>query len=246
MKPKQPRTEKLEKHGPFISFLKWLLRIFIRPPLVSGMSLPETPAIILANHKGAAGPLVLSLYFPKLFVPWGHYQMTEGYRRRFDYLYRVFYQQKLGKGKIASFILATLFGLVSKLIYNGMRVIPSYPDLRLRKTLKISFAHLDSGNNVLVFPEDSRAGYRDVPTTYFGGFAILALEYYQKTGINVPIVPVHFSKQDGLIAIGESIPIKSLVDQGMGRKEITAYFEQLAQSMFEEYVQSKKSNPIDT
>ncbi|NLZ61541.1 MAG: hypothetical protein GX904_01950 [Acholeplasmataceae bacterium] len=237
---RQQRVRKVLKHNLFITFLKGLLRLFVRKPQIVGEQLPTKPSIILANHKGAAGPLVLSLYFPALFVPWGHYQMTEGYLRRFDYLYRVFYRTKLGKGKVASFILAVLFGLVSKLIYNGMHVIPSYPDLRLRRTLRISFAHLDEGNNVLVFPEDSNSGYHDVPNSFFGGFAVLAIEYYRRTKNDVPITPVFFSKPDRLIAIGESISIKSLLDQGMGRRDITKHFEVLCDTLHKKYVIDKK------
>ncbi len=221
----------LKRHGFFTTLLKSFLKFFIRKPRIIGTTDLPKPAIIIANHKGAAGPMVLSLYFPCLFVPWGHYQMTEGYRRRFDYLYRVFYRQKLKKGKFVAFWLALLFGLVSKLIYNGMRVIPSYPDIRVRKTLKISEAHLDQGNSVLVFPEDSRRGYEDLPATYFGGFAALAIDYWRRHGRDVPIIPVYFSKQERLIIIGESCQISELLKRGLDREQITLHFAKIAREL---------------
>jgi hypothetical protein len=238
---KQKPTQKLHKHGPVIAFLKGLLKLLVRRPEIIGAKLPDEPMILLANHKGAAGPLSLSLYFPQLFIPWGYYQMTESFPRRFDYLYRVFYRQKLGMNKAGSFILALLFGLVSKLIYNGMKVIPSYPDLRLRKTLRESFAHLEAGNNVLVFPEDSRSGYHDIASSYHGGFSLLAIEYYRKTGVDVPIVPVYFSKPKRLIVIGESESISSLLARGLNRKKITEHFHDIAEKMYLKHVSTEKT-----
>ncbi len=73
-----------------------------------------------------------------------------------------FYQQKLGYGKVKSFIIATGFALISKILYNWMRVVPTYTDMRLTKTMKISMEAINNNEPILIFPENSDTGYYDV------------------------------------------------------------------------------------
>lgn len=68
--------------------------------------------------------------------------MTEKYTVRWKYLYHVFYTQKLGYNKFSAFILATLFGVISKMLYNGMQLISTYPNVKFRNTINVSIEHL--------------------------------------------------------------------------------------------------------
>ena len=141
------------KHGFIFSPATKIAKLFKKKPKIYNLNDEELEkGIIASNHSAASGPLTLSLYFPVFFVPWGTHEMTENYKNRWNYLYHIFYTQKLGYGKFKSFILATLFGVISKMLYNGMQLIPTYSDINLKHTINLSIAHLEKGNSILIFP----------------------------------------------------------------------------------------------
>ncbi len=195
---------KIEKHNWFIRLIKFIIRkIRTAPQLIFSEEELPCEAIYIANHSGAAGPLTLSVYFPVVLVPWGAYPMTRNYISRWKYLYNVFYRQKLKYSKPKSFLLATLFGIISKLLYTGVSLIPTYPDIRLKHTINESIAHLDNHNSLLIFPEDSTNGYNQVVDSFHSGFVFLAEKYYSKRQVHIPIIPVLYNQEEQKIIIGK-------------------------------------------
>lgn len=195
----------ITKHNWFLRLIKKIIRTVRKTPelVLHDDKLPEK-AIYYANHSGAAGPLTLSVYFPKYLVPWGAYPMTRHYFSRWKYLYFTFYRQKLGYKKFRSFTLATLFGLVSKIIYQGVRLIPTYPDIRLRKTINESLEHLKVNNSILIFPEDSSSGYGEKIEAFHAGFVYLAQQYFKKNNEHIPLIPLYYHKAKQQIITGKT------------------------------------------
>lgn len=213
--------KKLHHHGFFTSALKMIIKVFKkRPTIINLNDTLDDQALFICNHAGAGGPFSLSLFFPKLFIPWGAHPMTEGYCSRWKYLYHVFYQQKLNYNKFLSYIIATLFALISRMLYQGMHVIPTYTDIRLRNTIEISKRHINIGNPVLIFPEDSTDGYHEVISKYHSGFIYLAMAYFKEHQIDLPIYPVYFSQKRNAILIEKPIYIQSYIKKGFNRNQI--------------------------
>ena len=205
-----------------------IIKLFKKQPKIYNMNDEKLEqGIIISNHSAASGPLTLSLYFPVFFIPWGTYEMTGKYKERWNYLYHIFYQQKLGYSKFKSFIIATLFAVISKILYNSMQLVPTYPNVNFRKTIELSKAHLNKGNNILIFPEDSNTGYHEHLIKYNNGFAYLSESYYKDTNINLPIYPIYYHKILNAMIIGEAVDIKNLRDNKMSRDEISNYFKDL-------------------
>ena len=219
------QSTKWKQHGFLFSLVKRVVKLFKKKPTIySEVSHYESKAIFISNHSAASGPMVLSLYFPSPFVPWGAHPMTEGYKKRWQYLYYIFYQQKLGYKKFRSFIIATLFALISKMLYKGMRLIPTYSNLQLSKTFKLSKQCIDSDCPILVFPEDSEKGYFEVLTKYNQGFIRFAQYYYKKTNIDLPIYTIYFSKQLNAMIIEKPAFIQPLL-KTMTSIEISDFFK---------------------
>ena len=60
---------------PVFSFVKKILRIFIRVKVDAySEDIPEK-AIIVANHSAKKGPLSIELYYPKFNAKWGAHEM---------------------------------------------------------------------------------------------------------------------------------------------------------------------------
>lgn len=215
------------KYGPIFTSFRAIIKLFKKRPEI--INLNEQPiernAIFLSNHSGASGPMTLSLYLPTFVVPWGTYEMVGNYPTRWKYLYYVFYQQKIGYKKVKSFILATLLAIISKMLYRGMQLIPTYRDLRLSQTIKNSIDALSTGVGILIFPEDSTEGYKDELVGYNGGFALLHEQYYKQKEVDLPIYPLYFSKKHNALYIGEKVFITPFYEQKKTREEIAEFFK---------------------
>lgn len=221
------------KFGWFFKIVTKIFKIFKKEPYIYNLNEEELDknAIIISNHSAASGPLTISLYFPIFFVPWGTHEMTEKYSARWKYLYHIFYRQKLGYNKFKSFILATLFGIISKMLYKGMQLIPTYGDLRLRNTIELSKRYLDKGTSVLIFPEDSDSGYHEVLLKYNSGFVYLSEYYYKKTNKDLPIYPIYFHKFSNALIIGKKSYINPLVEKGMDKYQIADYYKDITNDL---------------
>ena len=212
-----------EKSHPkfFYKFIRKLLIIFSTKPKIINLNQSlANQAIYISNHSAANGPLKLNLFLPFSFVFWGTHEMLENYKNRRKYLIDVFYRQKLHYGKVKSFIIGTLFAIISKYIYTNARVIATSKDLGFISTLKKSFSVLNNNENILIFPEDSHNGYHDILQKYFPGFAMLANYYYKKTNIDLPVYPIYFFKKGKTIIIGKPISVNNLIFEGKNFAEI--------------------------
>lgn len=146
-------------------------------------------------------------------------------------MYHIFYRKKIGYNKVISFILATLFAIISKRLYRGMQLIPTYPDIRLRNTVNYSINALEKNLSVFIFPEDSNTGYHEVLLKYNIGFVYLANSYYKKHNKDIPIYPMYFHKKSNSIIIGKKEFIKPLKEKGYNKEMIANYFKEITNEL---------------
>ncbi|MFA5687335.1 MAG: hypothetical protein WCZ47_04310 [Bacilli bacterium] len=241
-KEEKIKTRKIYRYyRPFFRLVRKIAKFFKRRPTIFNLNKEplDTNALYLSNHSGASGPLVLSLYMPIFIIPWGAHEMVGNYRTRWKYLYYVFYQQKLKYKKFKSFMIATFFAIISKMLYRGMQLIPTYQDLRFKNTLNHSINVLNKGLSILIFPEDSTDGYDDVIKSFNAGFVLLAERYYKETKKDLPIYPLYFLKRKNAYVIGPKQSVSTLLDKGMNRDEIANHFKNITNNLGE-YLDKKE------
>ena len=191
--------------------------------------------IIVSNHNNKRGPMVYELNLPVFHASWGAYQMLGNYKSRYNYLRNVLYIQKNGVNKFKATIKASFEAIFSIFIYKGMKILPSYPDARLRKTIQHSMDVLDSGAAVSVYPEDSNQGYFDEMTHFFPGFVMLAEQYYKKTGEDLPIYPVYYGQKKKKIVVGNPLFVQDLKKEGLDRNQIAERFKDEVNELYRKY-----------
>lgn len=223
------------RRGRIFRFFKGVVKKFKTEPTILNLNEEEMQdrAIFVANHSGASGPFTFELYFPKYFIPWGTHEMCGNYKMRWNYLYHTFYRQKLKYSKLKSFLLATSFGLISKIFYNSTGLIGTYRDARLRRTFEKSFSVLDNNKSILIFPENSSNGYYDKPSEYYEGFVKLSKLYFKKTNIDLPVYNVYYSKKLNKIVIDKPLKINEMLQSGLTEGEVSQHFLNNAYKMFE-------------
>lgn len=232
-KTQKKESEFKKKKRPFFSFVKGILRLFYKKPKIVYLGgETEQPAIILSNHVALKGPLIHELHFPVSTVKWGAGEMLGNYKTRFNYLRNVFYMQKRGYGKARATFIAIFSAAFSKFFYRGMNVVPTWHDARMFNTVTYSVDVLNGGGSVLIFPENSDEGYKDVLTEFHAGFVTLAECYYKKTGKDVPVQPVYYNQKKKIMAVGKPMFVQDYVKKGLNRAQIADEFRKIVNELY--------------
>lgn len=231
------RESSPKNRKPFFRFIKCMIRIFKRKPeYVYLGETPENACIYISNHSTASGPATYELYFPTPMRFWGTYEMCGNFKSRWKYLNHTYFHRKKKRNKLTSFFLATILTPIMALFYKGMRIMPTYPDLRLTKTFNESIAELKNGVSILIFPENSSDGYHDILTEYYGGFWLLAKRYNETTGNDINIVNMYYHKKSNRVIVSEPRSYLELSERFRDRDELTKFFCDDANGLYTEYI----------
>ena len=233
------------KRQPIYKPFRPIMRLFFKKPQVINLAGDiEDKSIIVANHSNKSGPPSLDLYFPKKTAKWGAYQMFGNYQSRKAYLRDILYIQKCGKKPgFKTSLVSSILAVLNPMIYKGMWMMPSYPDSRLRQQIKDSSKVIDANIPVMIFPENSNSGYKDVLSEFFPGFVMLATAYYRQTGVDLPIYPTYYSVKKRILVIDKPLYVQEMVNEGLDRNQIAQRYCDAVNKLFFEYVKDAPEKP---
>ncbi len=176
-------------------------------------------SIILSNHEGTDAPMSLEIWNNSPIRMWGAHEMNSGLIKMYKYQTRVYYHEK----KHWNLHLARLFCLIASpltnLFYKGLNLISTYHDQRFIKTLRESFSAIEKGENIVIYPEDSKNGYLPELEGFFGGFVKLAELCYRK-GIDTPIYVTYFKKNERIYVVDKPVMYSELIKNGATKEDI--------------------------
>ncbi|MBQ4053513.1 MAG: hypothetical protein IJD33_04155, partial [Clostridia bacterium] len=115
---------------------------------------------------------------------------------------------------------------------------PTYQDGRFATTLRNSVEVLDADMSVMIYPENSNEGYKDVLTEFFPGFVMLAEKYYRQKGEDVPVYPVYYSIKKRIMVIGKPLYVQDMVKEGLDRYQIAQRYCDAVNQLYFDYVQN--------
>ena len=240
MAKKEKEFKVPSRKQPIYTLFKPFMRLCFKKPVIINLAGQiDDRCIVLANHSAKSGPPGLDLYFPKKTCKWGAYQMFGNYFMRRAYLKDVLYIQKCGAKPFKAAFMATILGALNQFVYKGMWMMPSYPDMRLIKTLRNSCEVINKDIPVMIFPENSNQGYKDVLTEFFPGFVMLAEKYFKDYGVDLPIYPVYYSVKKRIMVIDKPMYVQEYVKQGLKRDEICKIFCDAVNRLYYDYVENK-------
>lgn len=213
-----------EKKKLWFRVYKCFIRLFFRKPKFIYLGeKPNEVSLHLCNHVGAKGPIKLELYYEHNFRFWGTHEMTEGIKSTYKYLSKIYFHEKKHINKFLSKVIAIIATPFLNLVYLGLNLIPTYKDMRLRKTLRESLESLENNQSLVIFPEDSSSGYFDELTYFNDGFVML-LEMAYKKGFNLPIYVMYYQRKFNRYIIDKKIMYDDLLKLGLKRSEIAEMF----------------------
>lgn len=196
------------------------MKLFIKKPTFKYVGdKVEDGSLILSNHVGTSVPLALELYFKQPIRFWGAYQMNGNLFQLYGYLSKTFYHEKKHWNLFAARMFCIIAAPLTWIFYRGLRLIPTYKDSRLRKTLSESLKAIKDKQSVVIFPEDSKNGYLDKLEGFFAGFVLLA-KLCLKEGIDLPIHLAYFNKSERIYMIDNKIMFSDLLNEGLNQQQI--------------------------
>ena len=220
------------RRQPVFACFKGVLRLFIRKVRVVTTEPLPTPCLYLANHANKMGPMIYEMFFPQYHVRWGAHEMLGSYTSRRTYLRDVFYIKKNGCSPKKAAFKAAFEAVFSGAIYRGIKILPTYPDGRLIRTVRKSAEILDNGIPLMIYPENSDHGYHDVLTELFPGFVLVMELFHKIRGKDIPVCPVYYHKKKRLIVVGKARTLAEFKQKNLRREEIGEAFRQMINDLY--------------
>lgn len=223
------------KEDLFYRFLAAGLQDFIWGGELTGEeNLPEAgPAILVANHLEALGPIAVVSSVPFRLYPWVVSDMMDKDLAP-EYLNWDFIERQLHAPKPLGLWMAKALSKISVPLLNGLGCVPVYSNHdQLRATFDKSLALLEKGCHVLIFPEDPKqprdAQFAMAP--FKKGFARLGELYFQRTRRYIRFYPLAVHARRRYVQVGSPVTYNPFAPPAAERMRIKNTLENMIHEM---------------
>jgi len=203
--------------------------------LIGEENLPRRgPAVFIANHLDATGPIATACSIPFRIHPWVIADMMDKDLAPL-WLQVDFVERQLHLKPPVSQWLSRVISRISVPLFYSIGCIPVYRGdyERMRETLDISMGFLRERKFIMVFPEDNR-----LPTDpltkmqpFQHSFARLGEMYYAETGERLGFYPV-VVHATGQLVVGSPVVFNPLNPVGMERRRLKNLIEYCVRAMY--------------
>ncbi|MBE3067439.1 MAG: 1-acyl-sn-glycerol-3-phosphate acyltransferase [Chloroflexi bacterium] len=210
-------------------FLVGVLDLFLWcGELIGEENLPRRgPAVFIANHLDATGPIATACSIPMRVHPWVIADMMDKGLAPL-WLQADFVERQLHFKPPVSRWVARALCRISVPLFYSLGCIPVYRGdyERMHATLEISMGVLREGKSVLVFPEDNCLPTDPVTKMqpFQHSFARLGEMYYTETGERMGFYPV-VVHSTGQLVVGKPVVFNPLNSVGLERRRLKELME---------------------
>jgi 1-acyl-sn-glycerol-3-phosphate acyltransferase len=224
--------------------LVYELARFIGSPFnydVAGLENVQTtgPALFIANHLGALGPIEIMLSMPFRLYPWISAEMND-FSRAPQYLYDDFVHPALHLSGKFGMVFSTLLTKIT------VRLLKSIDTISIERFeglstdgFRQSLKFLREGRNLLIFPEDNflPPDPQTQMSPFMPGFVVLCSLFQQETSSLLPVYPLAVHAQAELVTIGSP---EFFTPRGRHRDGIDEFCQLLEQRVAGIYLEMQK------
>jgi 1-acyl-sn-glycerol-3-phosphate acyltransferase len=203
--------------------------------LVGEENLPRRgPAVFIANHLDATGPIAAACSIPLRFHPWVIADMMDKDLAPI-WLQSDFVERQLHLELPISRWVARALCRISVPLFYSLGCIPVYANdyERMRETLEMSMGVLREGKFLLVFPEDYRLPKDPVTKMqpFQHSFVRLGERYYAETGERLEFYPLTIHGSGNLV-VGRPVVFNPLNQVGVERRRLKELMEDTIIAMY--------------
>ncbi|MGC8856642.1 MAG: lysophospholipid acyltransferase family protein [Anaerolineae bacterium] len=202
--------------------------------LVGEEHLPEKgPAVFVANHLGAWGPIAVMASMPTRLYPWIIGEMMDPARAA-DYLNMDFTEKQLHLRPPLSVALSRLLTKITIPMFEAMGCIPVWQGEKLHETYRQSVEYLRAGKCLLIFPEDPHqpldGRYKMSP--FMKGFTRLGELYYQQMGECLRFYPLSVHAETYRVQVGKPVSFNPNQPLAQERLRLKSVLEASVREMY--------------
>lgn len=188
----------------------YIIRAFLKGIMYHSVTGKENvnalPGVFVFNHAEVYGPIAAVVFLPYDIRPWILDKMIDR-KEITEHMYMgTFSRIKWLPEFLRKFIAKTL----SPVIVWALRSFDPVPVFRgagrdIIKTFTLSIECLNSGDSILLFPENPEERYGSKVSEFYSGFASLGRMYHRETKKGLTFYPVYASKRGRVLRIGEGV-----------------------------------------
>lgn len=202
--------------------------------LVGRENLPERgPAVFVANHVGAMGPIAVVASLPVRVYPWIIGDMIDPPKAS-AYLNMDFVEKQLHLRPPLSLWLSAVLSKITVPLLRAVGCIGVWQGGALLETYRISAGLLAEGKNLLIFPEDPNQtlDQRYQMSPFQKGFAHLGEFFYQRTHQCLRFYPLVVHVDSLRVKVGKPIIFNPANSPHQERARIRNVLEALIHEMY--------------
>ncbi len=210
--------------------------------LVGSENLREGPAVLVANHLGAKGPIGVVCSMPVRLYPWIHHETIDR-KLAPEYVRLDFVEKELKLTPPLSVIVSKIICRISVPLLLSLNPVPVYYNrFGMEKTFQQSLELLLEGKYLFISPEDPAldpdplTGIRP----FMKGFIHLGELYAERTGKQLPFYPLTVH-EIGMVVIDKPLIYNPHND---ARKERLRLVHLLETTIKARYIELSESVPI--
>ena len=193
----------------------------------------QGPAILVANHLGALGPIECVLSIPQQLHLWGSANLFDK-TRIVDHLMGDFVGPVLHlRGGFGRFV-AKVIGRIVMPMFERLEVIPvDRHDIVLSGAFRRSMQFLEQDGLILVLPEDPTLPVNPVSGLhpFMSGYLYLCSLVKKRSGQDLPVYPVAVHKKGRSVVIGEPLYYEDSGNTRMDMLRMTRRLEKTIEQM---------------
>lgn len=190
-------------------------------------NLPDSgPAVFVANHAGALGPIAVTSALPMRVYPWVVGQMLD-WQAAAAYLRKDFVEPVLHVPPGLSLQAARMLSQLSVRLLRTIECIPVWEGRGLMDTYRLSIEALERGRNLLILPEDptllmdEQLQMRPFKT----GFAKLGEIFHAHTRQRLRFFPLGVLPRKRLVRVGAAVIFNPMNRPADERRRIAGRLE---------------------
>jgi hypothetical protein len=215
--------------------------------LVGKENLPRGgPAVFIANHLEALGPIAASCSIPRRMYAWSVADMVDE-EKAAAWLKWDFVERTLELKPPLSAWVAKWLSKITVPFLLSLGCIPVYKGEydRLADTLRLSMDLLRQGKFLLVFPEDNMLPANPVTgmRPFQHSFARLGEKYFTETGERLGFHPVAIHPS-GYVMVGKAVTFNPTYTAGTERQRLKCLMENAVRTMYMQMEEGDSSNML--
>jgi len=193
----------------------------------------QGPAVFVANHLGALGPIAVVASLPVRVYPWVIEDMLDK-EKAGAYLVHDFVEPQLHVTAPVSHWLAQAISKVSLGLLRSAGCVAVHRGEQVFETYRQSIELLIAGKYVLIFPEDPRREFnRQIGMMPFQkGFTRLGELYYQRSGGALPFIPIAVHLDSYRVKVGKAVSFNPKLNPVNERLRIKHVLETSIREMY--------------